>query len=360
MLAKQEDLRQEEKLIRQAFNYCEQLTKIEVSDEILSQIKAPLTAFDKIKNAASFRRWPAPLKWGMEALVVSGTVAGIVIALFWTNIQNVIPQRQQLVLAEQKIRVDDEPNTIVDKKEIAEFQKNLQEQKASDEPEISLPEVAQTKKKEPEPPPPPPEKEVKVAVPTPAPVKKEPPPPPAVKPTVVATAPVGESPDVTAALDRLEKSAKPAKSAKVAKSETPPVEEDIPEAAPVPKEVSAAAPVEPKPTTSVGVAKPTIIPSQANKKGYVYKLFMKLTNLDQISPEIADKIIELGGEKAGEVELGWRKPDGSYYHFILPKENYKALQDALKTYGPVTLVKDPHDRIMAEGKERYILWIEGK
>lgn len=100
----------------------------------------------------------------------------------------------------------------------------------------------------------------------------------------------------------------------------------------------------------------------ATPKGLLYRVMMSIESDDEITQSIRDKIVELGGEKAGQVELGWKKknPDGSYYHFTLPENNYQELITTLGVYGPVRIYKNPHDRVMPEGQIRIILWVEEK
>lgn len=97
---------------------------------------------------------------------------------------------------------------------------------------------------------------------------------------------------------------------------------------------------------------------EGQRRGYVYRLFMDLKQLDQFTPAIAQKIKGLGGQKAGDVPLGWKRGEGSYYHFTLPETQYDSLLTVLKSYGPVRISKDPHPRVMPEGEIRLILWIE--
>jgi hypothetical protein len=99
-------------------------------------------------------------------------------------------------------------------------------------------------------------------------------------------------------------------------------------------------------------------PHEAKAKGFVYRAFMNLANLDDVGPKITDAIRELGGEKAGEVELGWKRGTGRYYHFSLPEDNEKKVLERLQVYGPVRISKDPHPRVMPQGQVRFILWIE--
>lgn len=106
------------------------------------------------------------------------------------------------------------------------------------------------------------------------------------------------------------------------------------------------------------VAEPAQEAADAHSKGFVYRAFMNLKNLDDLGPKIAAQIAELGGEKAGEVELGWKRGAGRYYHFALPITNEEKLLEKLRAYGPVRMSKDPHSRVMRAGQVRFILWVE--
>ncbi len=108
-------------------------------------------------------------------------------------------------------------------------------------------------------------------------------------------------------------------------------------------------------------AKKTVVQgNQAQFKGLLYRMYMSHEDVDKITSEVIDKITALGGEKAGDVKLGWRKSDGSYFHLTLDESNYDTLMSYLQTFGPVRISKDPHWRVMPAGKIRIILWIEGK
>lgn len=98
------------------------------------------------------------------------------------------------------------------------------------------------------------------------------------------------------------------------------------------------------------------------QKGLLYRVMLDLDNSEEITEAVKQKILELGGKKAGQVELGWRKknPDGSYYHFTLPETSYQQLLSTLGGYGPVRIYKSPHQRVMPEGQIRIILWMEDK
>lgn len=113
-------------------------------------------------------------------------------------------------------------------------------------------------------------------------------------------------------------------------------------------------------TPAATITKP--IEAKPIKKGnaYVYRMTMYVDDVDTVTPEIVNLISGLGGEKAGEVELGWRRKSGSYFHFSVPQDNSPALQEGLKKYANFNIIKSVHPRVMPEGVERYILWVEKK
>ncbi len=99
--------------------------------------------------------------------------------------------------------------------------------------------------------------------------------------------------------------------------------------------------------------------AEKRPRGFVYRGTMKIDQLDERTPIIAQKIRDLDGVKAGEVELGWRKDNkGSYYHFSIPELNYDKLLEDLTAFGPVRFSKDSHPRVMPAGQIRIILWVE--
>lgn len=99
-------------------------------------------------------------------------------------------------------------------------------------------------------------------------------------------------------------------------------------------------------------------PKAPVSRGFVYRAFMTLSDLENVAPKITQQIKELGAEKAGEVELGWKRGTGRYYHFTVPESNEEKLMETLRGYGPVRISKDPHPRVMPKGQLRFILWIE--
>jgi hypothetical protein len=94
-------------------------------------------------------------------------------------------------------------------------------------------------------------------------------------------------------------------------------------------------------------------------EGAIYRGAIEVTNLEAVGPKIRDKVMELGGRKAGEVELGWQKnPDSAYYHFTLPEAKYEELLEFLENYGTPKIRKEKHQRVMPDGIIRLILTVD--
>jgi hypothetical protein len=66
----------------------------------------------------------------------------------------------------------------------------------------------------------------------------------------------------------------------------------------------------------------------------------------------------MGGRKAGEVPLGWKKGNSSYFHFTLPENKYEELKQFMTTYGTLKIQKEHHERVMPDGIIRLIISVE--
>lgn len=88
----------------------------------------------------------------------------------------------------------------------------------------------------------------------------------------------------------------------------------------------------------------------------VYKGEITVEDWEIVSKLIKDKIVEVGGTKAGEVELGWIKnKTTSYYHFVFPADKLETLLSFFKKYGEISYKFEPHPRKLPEGQKRFIL-----
>lgn len=101
----------------------------------------------------------------------------------------------------------------------------------------------------------------------------------------------------------------------------------------------------------------TVAPSGSG--GFLYRGDIAVTNLAVVGPKITEKIVELGGRKAGGVGLGWQKTSTSmYYHFTIPEAKYQELSNYLATYGKARIGKEKHPRVMPDGIVRLILTVD--
>ncbi|HEX4923342.1 MAG TPA: zf-HC2 domain-containing protein [Bdellovibrionales bacterium] len=121
--------------------------------------------------------------------------------------------------------------------------------------------------------------------------------------------------------------------------------------------VPAATPLPaPKTASSQPAAVSSAVPAEGN--GFVYRMAMSVRGVDRVTPELKSAIEALDGQKAGQVQLGWKKPGGSYFHFTLPEANFDSLMKDLRAFAQVRHSKDPHKRVMPPGTIRIILWVE--
>jgi hypothetical protein len=126
----------------------------------------------------------------------------------------------------------------------------------------------------------------------------------------------------------------------------------------------------PAPTTPVAAAKPVApAPSpakaaeqdkEAKHVGVLYRGSIQVTNVSAVTPKLIEKLAALGGRKAGEVELGWKKGNGSYFHFTVPEAKYDEMLKVFNDYGQLKISKEKHERIMPEGILRVIITVDEK
>lgn len=125
------------------------------------------------------------------------------------------------------------------------------------------------------------------------------------------------------------------------------------------KEVAANAPKAEAPVKKPAAAAAVPKVEEPKKKGFVYRGTLVIVNVEVGTQKLKDMIVELGGRKAGEVELGWRRNEGDYYfHFTIPESKLANLEEYFKTLGTIKLSKDPHPRIMPDGIVRMIITTE--
>lgn len=275
--------------------YAKQLASTIVSQPIIEQINTPSTYLTVLMQKSNFDRWPQGLKWGLEALVV---VAFIVTLLT-----------------------------------VAPWQKVLQIGMSGNTKEVVLAEVTKTEKV--------------------AQVEE--------KPQFVDEEPKTEKPLQTPKpLPTAEVKATPAVTVAATTTTTATTTPAKPSPAPS-ATVAAATAVAAKPAPKAEAAEKEddADADAVTSGGFLYRGEIAVTNLSVVGPKITEKIKELGGRKAGEVELGWQKsPTSTYYHFTLPEAKYQDLNTFLGTYGKVHVSKEKHPRVMPDGIIRLIITVD--
>ncbi len=128
------------------------------------------------------------------------------------------------------------------------------------------------------------------------------------------------------------------------------------------EEVKVAKTPSPSPSpsqTPVAKAEEKTETASATAGGFLYRGEIAITNISVNGGKITEKIVSLGGRKAGSVELGWQKtPTSMYYHFTIPEAKYDELNTFLATYGTPQIAKEKHVRIMPDGIIRLILIVD--
>ena len=108
--------------------------------------------------------------------------------------------------------------------------------------------------------------------------------------------------------------------------------------------------------------KPAIVAGAAEtaaekRGGALYRGSINVTNFRAITPKLVEKLNELGGRKAGQVELGWYKGETSYFHFTIPEGKFDEVTAFFNNYGKLAIQREPHDRVMPEGIRRVIITV---
>jgi len=100
----------------------------------------------------------------------------------------------------------------------------------------------------------------------------------------------------------------------------------------------------------------------AVNEGILYRGTLEVTNVEMTGEKIRQKITELGGRKAGNVELAWKKSaDSRYYHFTIPESKKEELDSFLQTYNvKFSFSKEKHGRVMPDGIIRIIMTVDEK
>lgn len=285
--------------IRAGLAYAEQIGRLELKNETLQHIRESENAISLGRKYSSWSEWPDSLRWSITAITLSTVVAALVAVIPWAKLPSLKPAKKQ-----ETIQIAEIPHP--NEQQIESVQEHQEGDTAAEEQGSGDEEGDDTD------------------APTP--------------PSAIASRDEKRSAPAV-------KSVATAKTARAESADESDSESD---------ESSSRG----EEKLNAGNAASATMSKEAKPKGFVYRAFMTLSNLDELGPKITDNITELGGEKAGEVELGWKRGSGRYYHFAMPQENEEKLLEKLRAYGPVRISKDPHSRVMPPGQVRFILWVE--
>lgn len=99
--------------------------------------------------------------------------------------------------------------------------------------------------------------------------------------------------------------------------------------------------------------------NQTKMVGGLYRAELHVKDFEQNTLFAKEKIINYGGKKAGEVELGWVKNQKtSYFHFSIPEENIEKMKTDLELLGKLEISFNNHPRLMPVGIKRVILEVK--
>lgn len=99
----------------------------------------------------------------------------------------------------------------------------------------------------------------------------------------------------------------------------------------------------------------------AKSMGGLYRGYLVVNDLKQTNKKLIDKIISLGAQKAGEVELGWLKSnDLAYYHFTISEKNIEEVEKYFREAGSLNIKFEPHPRLIPAGSKRFIVEVKQK
>lgn len=294
-------------VMKQSLELANSLKEFDVEVGLIDDFKEVKGSFELFLDEIKFLHWPFGIRWGVEVVIVLGFVSFTLYAVPWAKLLRFenLGQSNAFILAQI-----DRPEKSVDATGHTQVAPSL----ASDPATTFKDESAK-----PEEPTTPSKTEV---------IKK-----PAVVLNVVPTATSGPSPVGTVVKA-------------TSNGETTGSQAQI------------ATPVAPTNVAANG-KQGQVLSTPASQGGYLYRGFMRITGTEMNGPKINEKIMQLGGRKAGEVDLGWRKtPTVLYYHFTIPESKVAELEALFNSYGKIKLAKEKHPRVMPEGIARYIIEVE--
>lgn len=332
------DLQRELQRIRRGLGYLDQLSGFRASSESLERVRVSTSFMDKVNEKLRVEDWPAGLKLGLESIAVVSVIFVIAIAVPWNSLFEVIQDETSSVTLAEVRREKSASGPEAADETLMELVKGVV---FDDE---GVPESAFTS----------PQKTVDQIAGVPQVAG-----PNATLPTAAPAAapPAAEAPTAAPAAAAKPNEVPPKRTAS---SEAPAVPAVV---APIPPAVVAAPTVaQTTPPAQVAVAAATAPKPQdpVAFRGFLYRGRLQVTNVEAVTPKLVEFVNTAGGRKAGQVDLGWQKGQGSYFHFTIPEAKYEELEAFFREYGTLVISKERHERIMPEGIIRLIVEVEEK
>jgi anti-sigma factor RsiW len=300
--------------MRRGLDYADKLSSARLSPELVEKLGDSENIRSLIRRYMDWDEWPETFRWSITALTISVMVAGMVTIVPWKKLPSFSKKpharTNTVILADIPGTVGDAgaegPDSEADVSQFAnDTETSGDEHMAPGEHEHEY------------------EAAVVAAMPRPA-VQPTATPKPTPK-LVVATPPTPSAPII---------------------------------ATPAASGASSVLSSDPSSDVNVEISNASSASREAKPKGFVFRAFMNLSNVEEVTLDVVAQLESFGAEKAGDVALGWRRGTGSYFHFTLPDSNEDQVLEILRGYGPVRISKDPHPRVMPSGQIRFILWIE--
>jgi|GEM_PF-770599 len=304
-------LRLEYERFEDALKYCQQLSQLELREGSQEEIFHAPNALESFTKYLRLNEWPPGLRWGIEAVIVAAFLTIGIFFIPWNYFVKA-PQRNLVTLTE------------------------VHRSETKTTPEIGLQ-----------------GNEAPGAV---AQYEDE-----GVKPTATPVAvAVTAAPKISAEPNTSPTKELPApKAAEVSPTITGPV--PIPPESVTQKVTAKASATAASPSAAPLVeSAPSVAAGSVSNAGFLYRGTIQVRNIDPTNLKFVEFITNLGGRKAGEVELGWTKGSTRYFHFTIPEAKYEELKTFAKEYGQLVISKEPHPRKMPDGIARIILVVSEK
>ncbi len=309
LIAQSREMNDEIKSIQRSLSYLDHLSGTQISVTLANRIKAPTSYYQGFLKKVKFSDWPVGIKLGIEALFVSTLIFSSIIMIPWHRINNMnfTSSRETLLveLEREKPKIAGSEAEISPKSVAPEsvnaavtFQDEGASAKGSNADKGSPLET---------------------------------------KPT---------APEIKVENSKVE----------VAKSVFPSAKEVVAKSTPTPQS-SAKTSAENAESKAEAKNETKSEAKTGTGQGFLYRGSISVSNLPVTSQKFVDKIASLGGRRAGEVELGWKKGGGNYFHFTIPEAKYETLTSYLGEYGKLKIQRERHERVLPDGIIRLIITV---